>query len=92
MLRAVKQVLLAVLLLVLVVSIPFLHNHPAGTPENNNCPAYLLQITLVGIITFFLVYQTIFLPFQETFIPDHQTVLPGLSIHRCFVRRAPPTR
>ncbi len=92
MLRAVKQVLLAVLLLVLVVSIPFLHNHPAGTPETNNCPAYLLQITLIGVITFFLVYQTIFLPFQQTFIPEHQTVLSGLFVYRYFVRRAPPIR
>ncbi len=85
-----QRVGLMLLLLLLMVAIPFLHNHPAGTPETANCPAYILQISLIGLVIFILEYIFISLPFHKIAIPLNPNTLCPFTGHRYFIRRAPP--
>jgi hypothetical protein len=82
--------LLIGLLLVLLLTSSFFHNHPITLEEPSTCPVYLFQITLASAIISILAFTLSLLDksqfiifFQSSYIP-HKVYIGKLS------NRAPP--
>lgn len=90
MVKKISKALFILIFLSLFVAIPLLHNHPASAPEKETCPAYLLQISLLGIVTAYLVLLPIFIPPLWAFIFDPPNLISLFFLDHSRLNRAPP--
>jgi hypothetical protein len=84
------SVVFAVLLLLLVVSADFHHNHPATVAASANCSVFLFQSTIAtGLILLFLFLVLVDLKSQVTY-PLYSVSIPRFLPYSKPADRAPP--
>ena len=82
---------LAILFFLMFLAIPYMHNHQDIALNPDDCPAYLLQITIVTFIIGFLFLSTIFrLPDQSLIVADEKGKRSFSDFHP-LINKAPPS-
>ncbi|GBD90241.1 hypothetical protein BMS3Abin04_00958 [bacterium BMS3Abin04] len=92
--RAAKILLLfgTISFAALFIASPLLHNHRPDLKDHYNCPAYILNITLVSFtFAFFIVFQAKFPKPRIKPIPNRITNLPHY-IKLNLTNKSPPNK
>ncbi len=76
--------------LFLVSYAPFLHNHPLNQRETNNCPAFVIQTTLLTISPFGLLVQLLVFAFLILLLSLTEGRTPTTAQFSSQSPRSPP--
>jgi|GEM_PF-6155130 len=72
------------------LSIPLLHNHTESVVGADDCPAHVLEVTLISVTLFLLWIKTFLLPAFPLYFPDYAIVFRNNYILNYLSNRAPP--
>jgi hypothetical protein len=81
---------LTILFLVLVISSPFLHNHPVSFQEPSACPAHLFEIIISAALILLLLIVLLFQKKQGLTPRSAGLIIPQSTFYYNITNRAPP--
>jgi len=89
-LQKIFLIIAAIVFIALFAFLPFLHNHTPTLDEPLNCPAYILEMSLISALGLLLLAAIVYLSSHWLLFANSHTRFPSNQNYSLFLNRAPP--